>query len=157
MGNYRSLLLYSEDALYGTVLKLVLLIVPTTFTVIIVYLWSNSEHEGSIALFTEGVLIGIIFLSILPRKYQIYDDQLRIVLGGPFSIKLGFEKIAKIEVTNKTLLTANFVTRVARFYVRIVRKKGLDIAITPKSNEEFVDRANRALNDWERTRFSNIG
>jgi hypothetical protein len=148
MGNYRRLLLYSEDALYGPVLKLIFLIIPTAFIVMSVYLWLNDAHEGSIALFVDGVFIGIIFLSILPRKYQIYDDQLRIVLGGPFSIKLGFEKITKIEVTNKTLLTANFVTAMGRNYVRIVRKKGLDIAITPKSNEEFVDRTNRALRIW---------
>jgi hypothetical protein len=89
---------------------------------------------------------------VFPRRYQVYEDHLRIVLGGPFAIRIGFGQIKAIEVTSRMALTANFVTRVTKTYVRIVKKSGLDIAITPKSNDLFVDNAIRASSRWAKLR-----
>jgi|WetSurMetagenome_2_1015567.scaffolds.fasta_scaffold18724_2 hypothetical protein len=152
MSYSKRLLLYEEDVNYGNSLKIVFLILPTAFIVMSIYLWSTGESMGALALLAEAVIIGTVFLLILPRKYQIFEDHLRIVLGGPFSVKIGFDRIVRVEVTSKTALTINLVSRIAKTYVRIVRKNGLGLAITPKSNEEFVNNVQRALSDWARTR-----
>jgi hypothetical protein len=66
-------------------------------------------------------------------------------------VKIGFNRITKIEVTSKTVLTVNLVTRIVKTYVIIIRKSRIGIAITPKSYEDFVENANRALSEWVKT------
>ena len=83
------------------------------------------------------MFVGAIFWSVFPRRYQIYEDHLRIVLGGPLAVKIAFDRITTIEVTSRTALTVNFVTRITKTYVRIVKKRGLSAAITPRSNDLF--------------------
>ena len=149
----KSLLLHQDDAPYGSFLKLVFILVPIGLLTSGAYLWTTGETEGGIALLLEATIIGAILWSVFPRKYQVYEDHLRIVLGGPFSIRIGFERISAVRVTSKTAaLTMNFASRFARTYVIIVRKGGLSIAITPKSNEQFAENANRAINEWVRQR-----
>ena len=59
--------------------------------------------------------------------------------------------VKTIRITSRTGLTINFVTRIAKSYVEIVKKKGWNIAITPKDNDLFIENANRALEQWART------
>jgi hypothetical protein len=73
------------------------------------------------------------------------------VLGGPFSVKVGFQNIEAIRITSRLSFNVNFVTRVTRSYVEIVIKKGMSIAITPTDDESFVEKANLALSQWVKT------
>ncbi|MFC1934403.1 PH domain-containing protein [Chloroflexota bacterium] len=92
-----------------------------------------------------------MFWLVFPREYQVYEDHLRMVLGGPFSVKVGFQNIKAVRITSRTGLTINFVTRITRGYVEIAQKKGWSIAITPADNNSFVENANRALEQWLKT------
>jgi hypothetical protein len=150
MSYSKSLLLYQDDPAYGLLLKLIVVIVPGGLLVTSIYLWFSGEDTGGLVMLSEAFFIGLVFWIVFPRKYQVYDDHLRIVLGGPFAVKIGFDRITAIEVTNRMGLTINFVTRFTWTYVRIMKRNGLDIAITPKSNELFADNANRALSEWAR-------
>lgn len=150
--NYsKSLLLYQDEPAYGLLLKLILVVVPGIVLAASLYLWSVGENSGGLVLLVEAFIISFIFLIVFPRKYQVYEDHLRIVLGGPFSVKIGFDKIKTIEVTSGLSFGVNFVTRMTKSHVVIVKKKGLSIAITPRANDSFVENANRALSQWERT------
>jgi len=146
--NYsQNILLYQDKPEYGLLLKLIL-IMPMAFLAVSVYLWSSGETSGSLALLIEAFIIGLIFWFAFPREYQVYEDHLRIVLGGSFSVKVGFHNIKTIRITSRSSFTVNFVTRITRSYVEIVKKKGLSIAITPTDNDTFVENANRALGQW---------
>jgi len=145
-----SLLLYRDKPQYGLILKFIL-IIPVAFLVGSLYLYLSGEKSGSLALLPSAFISGLIFWFVFPREYQVYEDHLRIVLGGPFSVKIGFQNIKAVRITSRTGLTINFVTRIARSYVEIVRKKGLTIAITPTDNDPFVENANRALEQWLKT------
>ena len=147
----KSMLLHEDEPEYGSVLKLVMFIVPVMLVGLGIQLWSSGENEGALVLLFEALFVSLIFWFVFPRRYQVYEDHLRIVLGGQLAVKIGFKQITTIEVTNKTALTVNFATRITRSYVRIVKKTGLGIAITPKSNESFVENANRALVEWSKT------
>ena len=119
-----------------------------------IYSWSSGDASDSLSLIATVIVISSVFWAVFPRKYQVYHDHLRIVLGGPFSMKIDFDKIKRVEVTSTQAITMNFVTVLTKSYVEIVRKQGLTIAITPRANDLFVDNANRALNEWARqTRF----
>lgn len=139
-----SLLFYQDKPRYGLLLKLIL-IIPVAFLVGSLYFWLSGDITGSLALFPTAFIMGLVFWLVFPREYRVYEDHLRIVLGGPFSVKVGFQNIKEIRITSRTGLTVNFVTRITRSYVEIVKKRGWSIAITPTDSDAFVDNANRAL------------
>jgi hypothetical protein len=146
--NYsNSILLYQDKPEYGFLLKLIL-IIPVAFLVASIYLWLSGDTLGGLALLIEALLVGLIFWFAFPREYQVYEDHLRIVLGGPFSIKVRFQNLKTVEITSRTSLTVNFVTRITKNYVEIVKKKGLSIAITPTDNALFVENTNQAFRRW---------
>ena len=145
-----SILLHQDKPEYGLVLKLVF-ILPAALLVVGLYLYLTGETSGSLALISEALIMGLIFWLVFPREYQVYDDHLRIVLGGPFSVKIGFQNLKSVTITSRTALTINFATRITRSYVEIAKKKGAGIAITPADNGLFVENANRALRQWLKT------
>ncbi len=147
----QSLLLHREDAPFGLLLRVITLIVPASLLGLGAYLLSIGETEGGAVVLGETAIVAVIFLFVFPRRYEVYEDHLRIALGGPFGFNIGFDRIERIEVTRQASFTINFATRITRTYVRIVRKRGSAIAITPRSNEEFVASANQAIADWRRT------
>jgi hypothetical protein len=143
----KSILLYQDKPKYGLLLKLIL-IIPVAFLIGSLYLYLSGDLSGSLALLPGALLSGLIFWFVFPREYQVYDDHLRIVLGGPFSVTVGFQNIKAFRITSRTGLTINFVTRITKSYVEIVQKKGWSIAITPTDNNSFVENANRTLEQW---------
>ena len=129
-------------------MKLIAWILPASLLALSFYLFSTGEREGGLELLLDVFIISLIFLTVLPRSYQVYEDHLRIVLGGPFSIKVNFDKIKTIEVTSRLVFSVNFATRMTGSYVAIAVKRGLAIAITPRDSNQFVENANRALSEW---------
>jgi len=154
--NYsKSLLLYQDIPAYGLLLKLLVVIMPVAMLVASIYLFSSGDSADGLALLIEAFIIGFIFWVVFPRRYQVYEDHVRIVLGGPFSVKVGFDKIKTIGVTSRQTLSVNFVTKLTKNYVGIAKKRGLSIAITPADNDSFVENANQALSRWLETSFGN--
>ncbi len=145
-----SILLYQDKAKYGLLLKLIL-IIPAAFMMGSLYLYLSGDVSGSLALLPGALISGLVFWLVFPREYQVYEDHLRIAMGGPFSVKVGFEDIKIVRITSRTGLTINFVTRITKNYVEIVKKTGWSIAITPTDNDTFVENANRALEQWLKT------
>ena len=148
----KGLMLYEDEPGWGLFLKMIIILAPSALLISSYYLFSKGETEGGQVLLLEAFIIGIIFLSVFARSYRVYEDHLRIVLGGPFSIKIGLDKIKSVEVTSKQHFSANFSTRMTGKYVAIIMKKGITIAITPKDNEQFVENANLALSELAKTR-----
>jgi Bacterial PH domain len=146
--NYsQSILLYQDKPKYGLIMKLIL-IVPVVLLASSIYLWSTEDALGGLALLIEAFIIGLILWFVLPREYQVYENHLRIVLGGPFSVKVGFQNIETIRITSRLSFNIHFTTTITRSYVEIVIKKGMSIAITPTDDESFVEKANQALSQW---------
>jgi len=133
---------------YGFLLKAIIVLVPGTLLAAGIYVWSLGDSSGSLVLLVEAFIIGFIFWIVFPRRYQVYEDHIRIALGGPFSVKVGFDKIEAIRVTSKFIFSINFVTRLTKSYVEIAKKRGMSIAITPRDNDMFIENANRALTQW---------
>ena len=145
----KSVILYRDRPQYGLVLKLLLLI-PAVPLAGSLYLWSSGHNTDGLALLIESFIVGLIFWFVFPREYQIFEDHIRIMLGGPLSVKIGYQNVKVIRTTGRTGLTVNFVTRITRRYVEIVIKRGLGIVITPTDNEIFIENANRALEQWKK-------
>ena len=144
----KGLILYHDEPEYGLFLKLIAVAFPALLSAASIYLFYIGERQGGLTLLAEVFVVSLIFLSVFPRSYQVYEDHLRIVLGGPFSVKVRFAQIKSVEVTRKISFGVNFATRMTGSYVAISVKRGWTIAITPKDNNQFADNANRALNEW---------
>jgi hypothetical protein len=146
---------YSRDQLIfqdepaGSFLKIGLSVMVFGLLAAGLLLWSVTRNEGGVVLSVEALAIGLLFWCLFPRRYQVHENHIRIVLGGPFSVKTGFAGITGIEVTSRTALTINFATALAKTYVIIKKKYGMSIAITPKSAESFVEYADRAWRRWQ--------
>ncbi|MFC1941027.1 PH domain-containing protein [Chloroflexota bacterium] len=150
--NYsKNVLLYQDEPVYGLFIKLIIMVIPVVMLVGSIYLFSSENNADGLALLLELIIIGLIFWVVFPRRYQVYEDHLRIVLGGPFSVRVGFDKIKAIGVTSRQILSINFITKLTKNYVEIAKKRGLSIAITPGDNDLFVENANRALSQWVKT------
>ena len=150
--NYsKNLLLYQDKPVYGLFMKLIIVVMPVAMLVGSIYLFSSGNNAYGLALLFELIIIGLIFWVVFPRRYQVYEDHIRIALGGPFSVKVGFDKIEAIRVTSKFIFSVNFVTKLTKSYVEIAKRKGLSIAITPRDNDLFIENANRALSQWSKT------
>jgi hypothetical protein len=141
-----------QDEPSGSLLKFIMLIVLAVISIVSIYLWLAGKSSAGLAMLIETLFIGLIFWIVFPRSYQVYQNHLRIVLGGPFKVKIGFDQIKAIEATSRNALTINFATTITRTYVIIVKKQGLSIAITPSSNDIFVYNANQALSQWQETK-----
>ncbi len=144
--------LYQDRPKYGLTLKLTMALPVVLIAAGICY-WSTGDATGGSGLAVPGVITGLVFWFVFPREYRVYDDHLRIVLGRPFSVKVGFQDVEAVRTTSRSSLSLNFVTRITRTYVEIARKKRTSITITPMVAESFVEEANRALGRWAATRL----
>jgi hypothetical protein len=144
-----SLLLYQDEP-SAMMLRVLFLIIPAILLFTGIRVWS-ADHPGGVFLIAEGLLVGILLQIVLPRRYQIYEDRLRIALGGPFGVTLRFDRIRGIQVAGKTAFTVNLVSTFTRKYTVVTMKNGLGFAITPKANEDFVERARQAMADRQRS------
>ena len=152
----KSTLLYQDKPRYGIFLKLIRMI-PVAFLVGSLYFWLSGDNSGCLVLLTQAFIFGLLFWIVFPREYQVYEDHLRIVLGTPFSVKVGFQNIKLIRITSRTGLTANFVTKITKSYVEIAQKRGLSIAISPTDSDAFVENANQALEQWLKIKRETMG
>ena len=146
-----NLLLY-EDEPAGWIFKFFFVIVTLVLLAGSVYFLVSGNNASGLTMLVVAFVIGLTFWIVSPRKYQVYEDHLQILLGGPFVVKIRFDQIATKEVTGRT--TAEFtaiklISKVTNIYVRIGMKKGLSITITPKSDALFVENANRSLRQWQ--------
>jgi hypothetical protein len=121
--------------------------VAYTFILGLVQISENGRE--ALTIFGTVLFEIILFRMILPRRFQILSDRLRIVLGGPFAINIPLSDIE--EVRSRTGIKA-FIYFGIRFAtssshtVEIIRKKGLNMVISPTNDDEFIKQLNLARN-----------
>ena len=141
-----STLLYQDKPKYDLWLKYLLgSIVACTLILGITYI--SQDTEAAIAMFSITIFDGLLFKAILPRKFQIFDDKLRIVLGGPFSVSIALSNITEVKTVSGSKLTVywgiKFATSASNV-VEIVRKKGLNLIISPDNPDMFLEQFKQA-------------
>ena len=103
---------------------------------------------GALAMFGVTVFDALLFNAILPRRYQIYQDRLRIVLGKPFAFNISFDTIKEARPAGGSTALVyggiRFATS-AKSVVEIVRSKGLNIVISPANRDAFLEQLSQAL------------
>ncbi|MFC2056310.1 PH domain-containing protein [Chloroflexota bacterium] len=139
-------LLYEDKPKYDVWIK-ALLVGVVAYTFILGIVQISVDTKEAFSVFGVVLFEIILFRMILPRRFQILRDKLRIVLGGPLAINIPISDIE--EVRSRTGIKA-FVYFGVRFAtssshtVEIIRKKGLNLVISPTNDEEFIKQLNLA-------------
>ena len=141
------MILHEERAEYSYWLRLIFLI-PVGLIIGSIILASNHAYEGFLVLIGESVFFALLFYFIMPRKYQIFDDKLRIVLGNPFGVNIPLSTIKEVKHSSRIKAFIFGGIRFAtstRYVVEVVRNKGLSYVISPQNGDIFVERLNQAM------------
>jgi hypothetical protein len=140
-------LLYEDRPRYGLLLKIVVWGILAVMLVMAITMFDSSREEAFVSIGT-AVFILLIFWAVMPRKYCIYEDKIKIVMGTPFSLSIRFDTIKYAgEPRGKLTVGINFVTSF-RNTVEIVRKRGMNVNISPGDREAFLENLNNALYNW---------
>ena len=149
-------LIYEDNPHYDVWLKGIMML-PAFFLIIGIYYLVTAQVGSAISLFATGVLMGAIYWAIFPRKYQILDSKIRIVLGGQFSFKVPFDTLETAGKPEGVSLGINFATTFLRQHaVEIKRKKGMNVNITPSNRDQFLENLNKAIFDWRRNNIKGM-
>jgi hypothetical protein len=94
------------------------------------------------------VFDALLFYAILPQRYQIWTDRVRIVLGRPFSVNFPLTTISEALPASGAKAFAYGGLRFAtssRTVIEIVRHRGWNFVISPANRELFLERLAEAL------------
>ena len=139
-------LLYEDMPKYDFWLKFFLgSVLALTFILGIIFV--SQDIEAAIAMFGITLFDALLFKAILPRRFQVFNNRLKILLGGPFAINIFFSNIveAKPASGSKALVYwgIQFATS-TNHVVEIVRKRGLNLVISPIHDDMFLEQLNQA-------------
>jgi len=139
--------LYEDIPKYDSWLKLILGgILAMTFVLGIILI--SEDIRVALAMFGVTLFDALLFKTVLPRRYQIFEDRLRILMGGPLAVTIAFSNIAdaKSASGNKAFAYGGIRFATSTHYViEIVRKKGLNLVISPSKGDIFLDELNKAI------------
>ena len=139
-------LLYEDVPEYDFWLKLILGgVLAITFVLGIVLI--SQEIEAAIAMFAVTLFDAVLFKAVLPRRFQIFEDRLKILLGGPLAINIPLSNIteAKPAAAGKTFIYNGIrLATSSRHVVEIVRKRGVNLVISPAHDDMFLEQLNQA-------------
>lgn len=118
---------------------------------------ANEEEEGvSVILLGATAFVFLLYWAILPRRYQILEDRVRIVLGGPFSFAIGFDTIKEVRRASSPGVGGVNLATSRKNRVEVLRSRGMNVAISPARCDLFLEELARVMANWERSHARSI-
>jgi hypothetical protein len=140
-------LLYEDTAKTDMWLKLLLGGIMVIFLVLGCVLLFQATWVA-FEMFGIVVFYALLFKIVMPQRYQIYSDRVRIVLGGPFAWNIPLTTIKEVIPASRTSAFAYNGVRFAtssKNVVEIRRSRGCNVIISPSNKEIFLEQASRAM------------
>jgi hypothetical protein len=140
-------LLYEDTARTDTWLKLMLGGILVMFLVLGGVLLFQ-DKEDAFGMFGIAVFYALLFKLVMPQRYQVYSDKVRIVLGWPLAWNIPFTTIKEVRSASGAKAFAYNGVRFAtssKNVVEIRRSRGRNVVISPSNKEIFLEQAGRAL------------
>jgi hypothetical protein len=139
-------LLYEDKPKYDLWLKLLLGGI-LAFTLVLGLAISSADITGTWVCLGATLFEVLLFWSITPRRYQIYQDRLRIQLGWPFAFNIALSSIKEAKKAPAYNAFAYWGIRFATSasnLVEIVRRGGMDIIISVADADTFLEQLDQA-------------
>lgn len=141
-------IIYEDTPRYDVWFKAIILL-PAFFLLLAAFQLIGNEKQSALGLFAIAALMVAIFWAVIPRKYCILEDRLRIILGGFFRFDVPFASIDIARKPEGVTFGINFATSMHnRNAVQIIRPGKINVNITPTRPEEFITQLNKALDYW---------
>jgi hypothetical protein len=93
--------MYEDMPRYDRITKILIGTILGTLLVAGIVLLFYAVAAG-IALFGDTLLVALVFYFVLPRRYQVFNTKLRIVLGWPLGWDIPLSTIAEARVAPST-------------------------------------------------------
>ncbi|MFC1915082.1 hypothetical protein ACFLW4_00055 [Chloroflexota bacterium] len=136
-----NVLLYEDTPKYDLWVKLIISgVLALTFVLGIIFI--SQDIEAALAMFGITLFDALLFKAILPRRFQIFEDRLKIVLGWSLGITIPFSNITDARSASGSKAVFYWGIRFAtstRYVIEIVRSKGLNMVISPSHDEMFLE------------------
>jgi hypothetical protein len=116
------------------------------------------DTQAAFVMFGITLFDALLFKAILPRRFQIFSDRMKILLGGPFTINIPLSDIedAKSASGRKTFVYWGIRYSTSTHHVvEIARKKGLSLVISPSRDDMFLEKLKQALHVRYNTEIKN--
>lgn len=149
-----TLLLYQARPEYDHWLKLIVAgtLVLTLVPGLAVLYW-NTDLGWTLIVVT--VFDGLLFYSVLPKRFQLFEDRLRIKLGGPLAFNVPYNSIKEVRpaATEEAFVYwgIRFATSTKNL-LEIIRSKGLNVVISPADKDIFLEELERARRVWHESK-----
>ncbi len=111
------------------------------------------NKADAFGMFGIAVFYALLFRVIMPQRYQIYSDKIRIVFGGPFAWNIPFSTIEEVRSASGAKAFAYSGVRFAtssKNVVEIRRSRGCNVVISPANRDVFLEQAGRAMKSASR-------
>ena len=121
-------------------------VLALTFILGVVFLF---EDVGAAwVMFGVTLFDVLLFKAVLPQRYQIFQNRLKIVLGGPFALNIPLSNIKDARPASSRKAFVYWGHRFATSssgVVEIVRSRGMGVVISPANSDMFLKQLNQAL------------
>jgi hypothetical protein len=140
--------IYEDRPKYDKSLK-VLLVSILALTLVPGLICIPVNIELALSLIGVTAFDGLLFAVIIPRSYQIFEGRIRIKLGGPLAINIPMEDIKEVKRAGGSEAFIYWGIRLATStstVIEIVRRKGMNVVISPRDDDMFLDQFEQARN-----------
>lgn len=99
-------------------------------------------------MFGVTVFDALLFKAVLPKRFQIFQDRLKIILGWPFAFNIPFSDIQEVRPGSPSQTFIYWGSRLVtskQGIVEIVHRHGLSLVISPANTDMFLEQLNQAL------------
>ena len=111
------------------------------------------DKGDAFGMFGIAVFYALLFKIIMPQRYQIYSDKIKIAMGGPFAWNIPFSTIKEVRSASGAKAFAYGGVRFAtssKNVVEIRRSRGCNVVISPSDKDIFLEQASRAMKSASR-------
>ena len=146
--------IYQAAPLYDGWLTILLGVIVLSLLGVGIYL-VDLDISGTWTMLGAAAFIALLMYFIMPRKYQIFEDKIRIALGGQFAVNIPFSNIARVSPASGSKSYVYSGIRLAtssRNVVEIIRKRGGGVVISPRNRDIFLEQFNQAFATYNRIR-----
>jgi fumarate reductase subunit D len=149
--------LYEDKPKYDVWFRLLLGFAPTLTLILGVLFYfgvlsaetESKSRASGLALFGITVFVLLLYWAVLPRKFLVLEDRVKITFGV-FSFNIPFHTIKEVKIIKGSKFFGfNSVTSF-RSMIEIVRKRWTSVSISPDNRDLFLAQLNKAMADWKR-------
>jgi len=155
------LIIFEDDIKYDVWVKR-LLVLPLVLLIVLGILFYIDAHSSDIfpkeppkesktasaVLFASTVFVLAIYGLVLPRKIVVTQERIKLKFSG-FSWNIPYQTVKSFKPAKGMIVwwAHSFITSYGS-QIEIVRKNRFKIRVSPSRRDEFLQHANKALEDW---------